>query len=154
MGNNPHRGELALDVNGRQFTLQYTQNSLVELEGVLGMGIVKIINEMQAWAKDNERIRLSWVRALLWAGLIRHHPGITLEEAGELMTEAGDLSTVLAITGDAMQRAFNDDGAPGEAAGTKGPRPPQRNGTGGDSSPTTSALGSRRRGSGTSPPGS
>jgi hypothetical protein len=153
MGNNPHRGELALEAGGRQLTLQYTQNSLVELEGVLGMGIVKIINEMQAWTQDSERIRLSWVRALFWAGLIRHHPSITLEEAGELITEAGGLSAVLTVTGEAMQRAFNDDSAPDVVAETKGPRPP-RNGTGADSSPTMSALGSRRRSSGTSRPGS
>jgi hypothetical protein len=129
---NPHRGELAFEVAGKKYTLQYSHDALVELEQELDRGIIGIINELQTWTKDPERIRLSWVRALLWAGLRKHHPDLDLMAAGELITDAGGIGEVVNLAGEGLGRAFS-------APETKGPRPRKRpNGTGTDSSLTTS----------------
>jgi hypothetical protein len=130
---NPHRGELEFSVDDKKFVLQYTHDALIELEQELDRGIVGILNELQAWSKEPERIRLGWVRAMLWTGLRKHHPDIDLIAAGELITAAGGVGAVVNLTGEAMGRAFS-------APETKGSRPRKSpNGAGTSSIPPTSA---------------
>lgn len=61
-----------IDLNGRAEALAYTVNSLCMLEEISGKPLSKVLSG-----------DLTGMRALLWCGLIRSHPDLTLERAGE-----------------------------------------------------------------------
>lgn len=143
---NPHVGELSFDAGGKTYTLHYRHGALVELEEILDQGIVGIMNEVQGWKDHPDRMRLKTVRAILWAGLLDHHPQFRekgsnpdlhegLESVGDLMVEIeGGVGAVMAMTGEAMARAFRVSDE------TKGANPRKRqraNGIGKSSLPTT-----------------
>jgi hypothetical protein len=131
---NPKRGEYSFEADGKEYTLQYSNESLIKLEEDLDKGIVRILREVESW-KDPENIRLGLVRSLLWAGLIGRHPETTKEQAAELISKAGGVVSVIGFVGEALQRAFS-------APGTKGTHPPQTtNGTGTASSSDTAVSG-------------
>ncbi len=118
---NPHKGEVSFEVAGVAYTLSFSTNALCELEAHLDLGI----NEITALLGDVRKMRLRNVRAVFWAGLLDHHPGITVMKAGEL---AGHLKLpkVIELISNAFALAFPDDDAggdknppvPGQGAGT------------------------------------
>lgn len=97
---NPHRGEVELKAGEKSYTLAFTINSVCELEDALNKGVNEIVGDMG---------RISVVRAVLWAGL-RHHHNVSLEEAGNVMHEAGAAATAKAIN-EAMALAFPQEPA-------------------------------------------
>lgn len=109
---NPIRGEVPLQAGGQTHTLRFTTNALVELEQALGKPVSQI--------QENSGIRE--IRAMVWAGL-SHERRITLQEAGDLVDEAG-LQAAAEAVGEAMRLAFgpqeggDSKNAPAEAAGT------------------------------------
>jgi len=103
---NPHKGELSFEADGVTYTLLYSNNALVALEDKIDRGIVDISSEMGSWAQNPNKIRLGLIRALLWAGLIEHHPDVNLTAAGELITKAGGVAKVTELVGEAFTRAF------------------------------------------------
>jgi hypothetical protein len=84
---NPHRGEVALVAGDQTYTLAYTINSVCELEEELGQSLAEIVAGMG---------RLKVIRAVLWAGLLRHHK-MSIDEAGDVMDAAGVPATVEAV---------------------------------------------------------
>lgn len=99
------RGEASLG----EFTLAYDFNALCKAEEELGpMG--------KAMARIEEG-SLSTVRALVWAGLQKHH-SMTLEEAGEAVAAVGFDKASEAI-GKAMSGAFPDAGKAGNVKAVK-----------------------------------
>ena len=76
---NPARGEARIRVGDRDFTLAYDLNSLCEVELLLNRSLQSILERLA-------QPRLRDMRALLWAGLRRHHP-MTVTEAGDLLGE-------------------------------------------------------------------
>jgi hypothetical protein len=52
-------------------------------------------------------VNATLMRALLWAGLQKHHPGTHLAEAGEIMSDAGIAPTVGAVL-NGFYTAFGD----------------------------------------------
>ena len=119
---NPHKGDVTLDVAGKAYTLRYSHSALVKLETQLGKGLMKVMQEMSS----PEEMRIGTVAALLWAGLQKHHPSMTLEEATDLLDDIdGGARGAVEVLGEAFERAFN-------APGTKGtnPQPSAGNGTG------------------------
>lgn len=117
---NPHRGDVELPVGGKLYTLRYGHASIYALERKTGKSIMQIMREM-----DNaDEMRIGNVIELLWAGLQKHHPEITMDDVCDLLdqVEGGSMS-VVGIIGDAFQKAFN-------APGTKGTNPPQKAGNG------------------------
>jgi hypothetical protein len=123
---NPHRGEVSFEANGKIWTLRYSANALCALEAELDRGILDIAAEMQSWgpplgadgkpldetadqvAARARRVRLSFVRALFWAGLTEDAPHLTLAHAGDLMTEIGGLQVAVSLVVDAFAKAFPD----------------------------------------------
>lgn len=146
---NPHRGETSVEIGGKTYVLCYGMNACAELENHLGRSFPEIVAELQSWKENPERIRVTTVRALLWAGLRRRHSSVTLEQAGDLIDEIG-FSNVWQPVNEAFERAWPD---PDEAE-TKGQRPTNGTGTGKVSSETSSVSGSPARSSGASPPDS
>jgi hypothetical protein len=120
---NKHRSEVTLRVTGgRKYTLRLGSNQLVEMEQAVGQKIPAIGAMMQSG-----NFGIADVRAMLWAALQKHHKQecASLEDAGDIMDEAGFERTVTAV-GEAFGLAFPDavednpkakNGKP-EAAGT------------------------------------
>lgn len=127
---NAHRGELAFDVEGKEYTLHFSANAICELEDKLDRSFLSISKDLAAASTDPTQIRMSTLRAIFWSGLRDHHPDIDLQIAGELMIKAGGLAKAMDMISEAFTRAF-------PAAETKAARPPKgvqrKNGTGLDS---------------------
>ncbi|CAI2936037.1 GTA-gp10 family protein [Aminobacter niigataensis] len=98
---NPHRGSVALQAGDRAYTLSYSVNAICELEAELDKPVTEIVASIQ----DPRQLRLSSVRVLVWAGLRDHHPDLTVQEAGTIITDAG-IQTAVNKVGDAFKLAF------------------------------------------------
>lgn len=85
---NPHRGEVAFEVDGKSYTLTFGTNAICELEAAMDKGIDEIAQSMS---------RLSVVRGMLWAALRTHHPEITLVDAGAIIDKVRRNAAMKAI---------------------------------------------------------
>jgi hypothetical protein len=140
---NPHKGDVAFSVAGKDYTLRYSHLALANLEKDLDKGLIQIIDELS----NSQTMRIGTMIALLRAGLQRHHPALTREDAAELLDEIdGGTSAMMVHVNRAFEKAF------GPTLGTKGTNPTQANGTGTQSSSITSAMDSNPIDSGTSRP--
>src|SRR5690606_10545533 len=101
---NPHRGSVALQVGDRAYTLSFSVNAICELEDALGQPVAKIAADLN----DPENVRMSTVRAIIWAALRDHHSEVDLKGAGEIATEAGIPACMEAI-GKAFNLAFPEE---------------------------------------------
>ena len=82
---NPNRGGVAVRVGDDEWTFSFSINALCELEDLLD----KTMPQIFASLSDEENMRMSDVRALVWAALLDHHEGISLKEAGDVATKVG-----------------------------------------------------------------
>lgn len=98
---NPHRGSVAFQVGDRALTLRFSVNALCELEDLLGEPVAKIAAKLE----DAENIKLSMVRAIVWAGLRDYHAEVSLAAAGEIVDEAG-IPDAMEKVGKALALAF------------------------------------------------
>lgn len=108
---NPNRGVVEIDIEERSYKLSFSVNALCELEDKLD----RPVPEIAASLEDPARVRMSTVRALVWAGLRDHHEDTTIEQAGDLVTAAG-IPAVMEAIGRAFALAFP------EAKEAKNPR--------------------------------
>jgi hypothetical protein len=121
---NAHKGELAFQAGGQDYTLRFSANAICELEQQVDRAEADIVASLQGTP------RYSLIRAVLWAGLTGHHPGITLKAAGDIMDALGGLAAAMQIVTRGLVLAFPD--AP-QGAETKDEDPPNGAGTGPDS---------------------
>lgn len=117
---NPVRGESPLVVDGRAYTLVLDFNALCTAESALGIDIDEIIPRYE------RGLSLTLVRGMVWAALQRHHPEITIEKAGDLISQAGLPAARTALNA-AMTNAF---GGSADKEGAKSPPKRGRAGTG------------------------
>lgn len=68
---------MKLEIGDVSFELEYTVNSVCDLEEISGKGLGDILGTAG----------LSSVRALLWCGLIENMKGLTMGKAGNLLQE-------------------------------------------------------------------
>lgn len=80
---NPVKGEVDFELDGRTFTLSYSIDSLCVLEDLLDLSVTEIGRQMATAP------RLGFLRAVLWAGLRDHHPGLEVVQVGEMITQIG-----------------------------------------------------------------
>lgn len=78
---NAFRGEVALIHDGATYTLVLDFNSLCEFEAETGKNALTILDGM-----DVGEVSAVDLRALMWAGLREHHPDITLQMAGRILS--------------------------------------------------------------------
>lgn len=97
------KGEVALSHDGATFTLVLDFNALAEFEAATGQNAIKVLG--------GGDLTITQLRALMHAGLRRHHPEMTLEGAGEILQANMDK------LGSALASAFPDAGGNGQAAG-------------------------------------
>lgn len=100
---NQHRGQVDLKAGDKIYTLSFSINAMCELEDLLGEPISQIAKSLG----DPQSVRMSTVRALVWAALRDHHSDIDLKGAGDLVAEATVTSTMETI-GRAFALAFPD----------------------------------------------
>lgn len=100
---NPHRGAVALETDGKVYSLRFTTNSICELEEHFGQPIAKIVTELQ----DESNASMKMVRAVVWGALLSEQPDITLKDAGNLLDEVG-VDALTEKLGLALQRFFPD----------------------------------------------
>lgn len=127
-------GEAELDLGeGQSYTLRFDFNSLAEAEDAADMGIEEMLESVNS---GSPRLRVA--KALLWGALRHHHPDITLDEAGDLLSQ--DTEKVSGAMGRGLQEmAIRKQGAnpPKGTVASKRPSP----GTG-----TSSSKPGRKRG--------
>src|SRR5688572_14969885 len=121
---NRERGEVAIEVEGRAYTLRPSFNSICELEGLLNKPFDVVMQDI------NEG-RLSGVRSTLWCLMREHHRDEfpTLEAAGNWNEKVGldRVRELLVSSMDANTEAATE--------GAKAANPPKAQaGTGGRSS--------------------
>lgn len=100
---NPNRGQVALKAGDRDYMLSYSVNSLCELEDELELPIASIVTTMQT----PDKLRMTFVRALVWAGLQDHHDDVSIKDAGLIIGDAGFQPSMEAVR-EAFKLAFPD----------------------------------------------
>lgn len=98
---NPNRGEVALPVGDREYKLSFSINAICELEDAINMPVSKIADGLI----DASNIRMSTIRTVIWAALRDHHANVTVQEAGQIASEAG-IPAVMEAIGKAFALAF------------------------------------------------
>lgn len=136
MAVNALRGEATLEAGDKAYRLVFDVNAFCYAEERLAKTtdeiVAEVSTEFASWNPDAlskggvPRINATLTRALLWAGLQKHHAGTHLAEAGEIMSAAGLNGTVAAVL-NGFYAAF------GQAEGEDGSRPPE----GGEAAPGT-----------------
>lgn len=81
---NPHRGETSFEVDGKEYRVRFSWNAAAEFEAPAGRTFYDAADDIAA-----ARLSVRTLRAMLWAGLQEHHPGLTLREAGRLIEKIG-----------------------------------------------------------------
>lgn len=90
---NGEKGEVDVAVDGKTYTLRLNANALCELETLLSSREERVtFQQVVSWCAAGQLLA---VRALLWAALRAYHPGVTLQDAGELMTRIDGLAPKL-----------------------------------------------------------
>lgn len=67
------------------YELIFDANALVEFEEQSGINLGGIIETFS----DPKQMSMKFVRSMLWAGLQRKHPETTIEQAGDILSDAG-----------------------------------------------------------------
>ena len=94
------RNPVTIELDGRQRVLKYDLNALCLFEESTKQGVREALQEL----------RMSSIRALLWAGLIHEDPLLTIEDVGKM--EFGSLRDMVAQ----VVSALNDQPAAAAAA--------------------------------------
>ena len=91
------KGEVGFELDGVAYTLVYSVNAICQMEEALGTSMAKLAEGLQSGSTTAGR-------AAFWAMLLEPHPGMTLDEAGKLMTALGPLRAA-ELLGEAMAAA-------------------------------------------------
>src|SRR5215467_7321720 len=103
---NKLKGEVDLKVGENDYVVCFDHEALIELEDLLDRGIIAISNEMSSWQKEPDRIRLKWVRALLFVGLKKHQPRMRIEDVNDILAAASGTPAIMNAIGDALAASF------------------------------------------------
>ena len=90
--------EFRLEIGGQPVVLRYTVNAMCAMEDCAG-GALDAVLERQYTA----------ARLLLWAGMLDKRPGVTLAEAGEMISAhlaaGGSLEEIVEACAEGLRRA-------------------------------------------------
>jgi hypothetical protein len=121
------RGEASFVVKGETYNLVLDTNSVCEIEELTNEGFLSLSMALN----DINRIKISYIRAILWGALRANHAEVSLSQAGQLLSQAGLADTIAALH-KLMERAFPKPEKLEAIESANGSRPPkpQRRGTG------------------------
>jgi len=111
---NPHRGEASFEVDDKTYRLRFSWNAAAEFEEPAGRSFYDAADALAAG-----RLSVRTLRAMLWAGLQEHHPGLTLRDAGVLIERIGQVEAWGLV-----RRAIEYFFPPSEAAASPDPPAP------------------------------
>lgn len=127
---NPHRGDTSIKVGGEDFTLCYDLNATQQVFERLG---VDSFEKMTAGIAV-DKLGVGDIIYILWAGLQRHHPEMTVKDVGAL---EWDLQGINDTWSSAFERALvvkaPEETVAAPAREGKKDGPPTRSGTGKES---------------------
>lgn len=127
---NPELGETKVVIGGVPYVLAMTFNSMIALQQMFERnGEIPRVETVLQRAQDGD---LFAFRAVFWTTLRRHHPALTIDQAGDLIDAAGGVNALDAM----IQRV---------QAGS-GPDEEDRAAVGGAANPPKAAKATRRRG--------
>lgn len=112
---NPLRGEVELATPDKTYIMRMGINAIVSIEDHFDKGINAIASDLG----QAEGMRIGNLRTIVMYALREHEPGITAEQAGEVIGKAGFAATAEAIQ-KAMVAAF-----PSAEGGKANPRKPK-----------------------------
>ena len=104
---NPERGEVALIVGDRTYTLVIDVNAVCELEELLSTPDQPVTSGQVFLLAAQRSVR--HIRALVWASLRRHHPEMELSHTGQLIEDAGGVDEFLETLGK-LRKASQPEG--------------------------------------------
>jgi hypothetical protein len=132
---NPVRGQVPLLLGGLAFTLEFTIDAICALEAETGETAQELFRSIQS------NTSLGFLRKLMWAALLEHHPGYTLKAAGELLRLPGGQHAAAALV-QAFVSAWPDpeEAAEGEARPRKRRKAAAPDGTGPSSTSSGAAT--------------
>lgn len=93
------RRVVEMRVGETAYKLLYNINTLCDIEEASGKSFPKFAAELS----DPEKLSLRSVRIMLWAGLQAHQPGITIEDAGDIIATAGGILPVFEKVSEALE---------------------------------------------------
>ena len=70
---------MIIKAGANQYKIEYDMNSICDFEDITGMQV--------AFISERSLAGLNSLRALFWAGLQKNHPGLTLKDAGNIISE-------------------------------------------------------------------
>lgn len=92
---NREKGEVAVSVDGVDYTLVLDFNAICEIENLYDMAITQFVELIDTGMKSGH-VSLKDLRAILWAAMKKADPGATLVSAGQLAGGLGeDLGNVV-----------------------------------------------------------
>lgn len=80
---NPLTGKVTVEVEGRKWTLGLDFNAMCSFEEKTGKNSFEIVSQF-----ESGKISATDIRALMWAMLVGDHPDVTLQEAGNVLSQA------------------------------------------------------------------
>jgi hypothetical protein len=111
---NLQKGEVSLPAGDKTYTLSYSVNAFCHLEEADGRSFAEIITDLM----KPDTLSVRKLRQFVHAGLIDHHPDVTVEEAGRIIMAAGGIDVVMKAVGSGLEASMPDK----EASGTPRPR--------------------------------
>lgn len=113
------KGEVLLEAGGEQFTFRLGVNEMIAVQDALGLAdddakFLVALSNLRSFKS---------VRTIVHCGLLRAHPDITVDQAGDIVTEVG-IARVGEVIQEALRWALPEQkpGARGEKRGDR-PRP-------------------------------
>jgi hypothetical protein len=104
---NPERGEVALTVGDRTYTLVLDFNAQCELEELLSTPEQRMtLGRAFLLAASYS---MTHIRAMVWASLRRHHSDMTVTDVGNLIESAGGVEKLLETLGK-LRKASQPEG--------------------------------------------
>jgi hypothetical protein len=110
---NPMKGEVTFEAEGKQYTFLYSLNSMSIVEGIAKKPFGKVVDEL----RDEDKISMTTVQLMFWAGLQDHHKDISMEGASNLAQSIGGIVEVMKRITDAVNLMADPTGE------NKGERP-------------------------------
>jgi hypothetical protein len=107
-----HNGGVSFEANGQTYKLRYSVDAMCALEEVCGgKGIIAIATDLQ----DPQKVSLTLIRKVIWAGLREHHPEVEVKAAGVLIEQIGGLMKAIELIQRGLEAA-SPEAKKGDAA--------------------------------------
>lgn len=96
------------EVTAGDYTLRCDFNAMCDFEGATGESALDVFERFESGG-----VKVTHMRAMMWAFMQHHHPEATMQEAGELLSENTD------VLGQVIQASSPTHGEIGEAGNVK-----------------------------------